>query len=206
MSDIIDLLLFCLLCMIRNKYRCLRLETSWLQPPPPPSHNDVSRSKKSIRDVPLTELKITSYPSGQLSPSKMKKWPAKLRTLRSCWPANFWKIRKRIWNIYTNHIPVYIGEKLSQVEGSPSQPSQLYRAFVWQKRLTHLTELTAGRLSSEFTQTFIFLQVLNNWLQHSTQHKFVSSSQTPILAPFFFSITTLVHAPLWVYIWPSCPG
>ena len=116
----------------------------------------------------------------------MKKWPAKLRTLRSCWPANFWKIRKRIWNIYTNHIPVYIGEKLSQVEGSPSQPSQLYRAFVWQKRLTHLTELTAGRLSSEFTQTFIFLQVLNNWLQHSTQHKFVSSSQTPILAPFFF--------------------
>ena len=35
------------------------------------------------------------------------------------------------------------------------------------KMLPRLTELTAGRLSSEFTQTFIFLQALNNRLQHS---------------------------------------
>ena len=34
-------------------------------------------------------------------------------------------------------------------------------------KLPRLTELTAGRLSSEFTQTFIFLQALNNRLQHS---------------------------------------
>ena len=36
------------------------------------------------------------------------------------------------------------------------------------KKLPRLTELTAGCLSSEFTQTFIFLQALNIRLQHST--------------------------------------
>ena len=35
------------------------------------------------------------------------------------------------------------------------------------KRLSRLTELTAGCLSSEFTQTFIFFQSLNNRVQHS---------------------------------------
>ena len=35
------------------------------------------------------------------------------------------------------------------------------------KTLPRLTELTAGRLSSEFTQTFIFLQVYNDRFHHS---------------------------------------
>ena len=45
----------------------------------------------------------------------------------------FWKYVKKNWNIYTNHRPV-IWEKLSEV-GSPSQPSQLYRASVQQKNV-----------------------------------------------------------------------
>ena len=36
-------------------------------------------------------------------------------------------------NSYTNHSPVYMKKKLSHVERSPSRPSQLYLAFVWQK-------------------------------------------------------------------------
>ena len=55
-----------------------------------------------------------------------------------------------------------------EVEGSPSQPSQLYRASVQQKKLRRLTELTAaGRLSPELTQTLIFLQAFNKRLHHS---------------------------------------
>ena len=56
---------------------------------------------------------------------------------------------------------------MSEVEGSPSQPSQLFQASVQQKKLPHLTELTAGRLSPEFMQTLIFLQTFNNRLHHS---------------------------------------
>ena len=64
-------------------------------------------------------------------------------------------------------IALLYGEKLSEVEGSPSHPSQLYPASVQQKKLPSLTELTAGRLSSEFTQTLIFLQTFNSRLHHS---------------------------------------
>ena len=54
------------------------------------------------------------------------------------------------------------------VRGRVTLPaSQLYRASVQQKRLPRLTELTAGRLSPEFTQTLIFLQAFNNRLHHS---------------------------------------
>ena len=54
-----------------------------------------------------------------------------------------------------------------EVEGLPSQPSQLYRASVLQKKLPRLTELTAGCLSPEFTQTLILLQAFNKRLHHS---------------------------------------
>ena len=56
---------------------------------------------------------------------------------------------------------------MSEVEGSPCQPSQLFRASVQQKKLPRLTELTASRLSPEFIQTLIILQTLNNRLHHS---------------------------------------
>ena len=56
---------------------------------------------------------------------------------------------------------------MSEVEGSPSQPSQLYRASVQQKKLPRLTELTAGRISPKFTQTLIFIQAFNKRLHHS---------------------------------------
>ena len=64
-------------------------------------------------------------------------------------------------------IVLLYGEKLFEVEGSPSQPSQLYRASVQQKKLPRLTELTAGRLSPEFARTLIFLQAFNKRLYHS---------------------------------------
>ena len=35
------------------------------------------------------------------------------------------------------------------------------------RKLPRLTELMAGRLNSEFTQTLIFLQAFNNQLHHS---------------------------------------
>ena len=64
-------------------------------------------------------------------------------------------------------IALLYGEKLSEVEGSTSQPSQLYRASVQRKKLPRLTELMAGRFSPEFIQTLIFLQTFNNQLHHS---------------------------------------
>ena len=76
------------------------------------------------------------------------------------------KIRKKI-DTFIQIIALLYGEKFSEVEGSPSQPSQLYRASVQQKMLPRLTELTAGRLSPEFMQTVIFLQTFNNRLHHS---------------------------------------
>ena len=76
------------------------------------------------------------------------------------------KLRKKI-ETFIQIIALLYGEKLSEVEGSPSQPSQLYRASVQQKMLPRLTELTAGRLSPEFIQTVIFLQTFNNRLHHS---------------------------------------
>ena len=58
---------------------------------------------------------------------------------------------------------------MSEVEGSPFQPSQLYLASVriQQKKLPRLTELTAGRLSPEFTETLIFIRAFNKRLHHS---------------------------------------
>ena len=56
---------------------------------------------------------------------------------------------------------------MSELEGSSSQPGQLYRASVQHKNLPRLTELTAGRLSPEFTQTLVFLQAFNKRLHHS---------------------------------------
>ena len=76
------------------------------------------------------------------------------------------KIRKT-FETFIQIIALLYGEKLSEVQGSPSQPSQLYRASVQQKKLPRLTELTAGRLSPEFIQTLIFLQTFNNRLHHS---------------------------------------
>ena len=65
-------------------------------------------------------------------------------------------------------IALLYGEKLSEVEGSPSQPNQLYRSSVrTTKMLPRLTELTAGRLRPESIQTLIFLQTFNNRLHHS---------------------------------------
>ena len=60
------------------------------------------------------------------------------------------------------------------------------------KKLPSLTELTADRLSFEFTQTFIFLQTFTKIDSTSAdmQDNFVSLSQIPILARFSFSITT----------------
>ena len=55
-------------------------------------------------------------------------------------------------------IALLYGEKLSEVEGSPSQPNQLYRSSV---------RTTAGRLRPESIQTLIFLQTFNNRLHHS---------------------------------------
>ena len=68
---------------------------------------------------------------------------------------------------HTIHCLVYMDKsRLSQLKGSPSQPSQLYRASVWQKGCS-VWQLTAGRLSSEFTHTLILLWALNNRLHHS---------------------------------------
>ena len=79
----------------------------------------------------------------------------------------FWKYVKKI-ETFIQIIALFYGEKLSEVEESPSQPSQLYRASVQQKKLPRLTELTAGRLSPEFTQTLIiYIQTFNNRLHHS---------------------------------------
>ena len=75
-------------------------------------------------------------------------------------------VLKTLKHLYESGPRLY-GEKLSRVEGSPSQPSQLYRAFVRQESLPRLTELTAGSFSSEFTQICIFLQAFNNRLHHS---------------------------------------
>ena len=76
------------------------------------------------------------------------------------------KIRKKI-ETFIQIIALLYGEKLSELEGSSSQPGQLYRASVQQKNLPRLTELTAGRLSPEFTQTLVFLQAFNKRLHHS---------------------------------------
>ena len=98
------------------------------------------------------------------------------------------KTRKKKIETLIQIIALLYGEKLSEVKGSPSQPSQFYRASVQQKKLPRLTESTAGCLSPEFTQTLIDSTIAD------VQHNFVSLSQTPILAPFSSSITTLAHA------------
>ena len=76
------------------------------------------------------------------------------------------KLRKKI-ETFIQIIALLYGEKLSEVEGSPSQPSQLFRASVQQKKLPRLTKLMASRLSPKYIQTLIFLQTLNNRLHHS---------------------------------------
>ena len=59
---------------------------------------------------------------------------------------------------YIKNIEIFIqiitrleGEKFSRVEGSLSQPSQFVSNVYVTKTLPRLTELTAGGLSSEFT-------------------------------------------------------
>ena len=66
--------------------------------------------------------------------------------------------------------------------------------LVYGEKLPRLTELTAGRLSPEFIQTLISFKHSMIDSTIDVQHNFVSLSETPILAPFSFSITTLVHA------------
>ena len=109
------------------------------------------------------------------------------------------KIRKKVWNIYTNHSSFIWRKVVRGRRVTLPAESTLPSVRIQQKILPRLTKLTAGRLSPEFIQTIIDSTIAD------VQHNFVSLSQTPILAPFSFSITTLAHA-LWIYIWPSWPG
>ena len=83
------------------------------------------------------------------------------------------------------------------------------------KTLPSLTKLTAGHLSFEFTQTFIFLQAFTiiDFTIADVQHIFVSSSQTPILAPFLSQLQHLhlaelakvlkVYTGIWQKVFPG---
>ena len=77
------------------------------------------------------------------------------------------KIRKKIWNIYTNHRPVIWRKVVRGRRVTLPAESTLPIERPYNKECCPVWELTAGRLSPEFIQALIFLQTFNNRLHHS---------------------------------------
>ena len=95
-------------------------------------------------------------------------------------------------SIYTNHNPIYMKKSVPGRKFTLPAESTL-SSIGMTKKLLPLTKLTAGPLSSEFTQTFLFLQAFNDRL-----HQQACNTTSSVLARVrfwlnFFSQLQFLH-------------